>query len=105
MIHPLMAQSATPMRKLLPLSDRVCPRQRRAAQWRRFRIWSRCLFGVNSPADFSLQIAYNCFLERGVRRPVVMIVKLSCQAYRQTPTSHYASSSLGGDLGAASDNL
>ncbi len=36
MIHPLVAQLATPIRKLLPLSDRVCPRQGRKAQWRRF---------------------------------------------------------------------
>jgi hypothetical protein len=54
----------TPIRKLLPLSDRVCPRQMTIAQRRRFRKWSRRLFVVNLPADFSSQLLYICFLER-----------------------------------------
>jgi len=56
----------TPFRKLSPLMDRVCPRQMTKAGRRRFRRWTRRLFGVNLPAIFSLQILYISFLERCV---------------------------------------
>jgi len=46
----------TPFRKLYNLSDRVCPRQMTIAQRRRFRKMVRRFFGVNSLADFSLQL-------------------------------------------------
>src|SRR6266496_4323884 len=72
MIHPLVAwrQGAmTPFRKLYNLSDRVCPRQVTKVERRRFRKWARRLFGVNSLADFSLQILYISFLERCVGQP------------------------------------
>src|SRR6266536_6156736 len=71
MIHPLVAwrQGAmTPFRKLYNLSDRVCPRQVTKVERRRFRKGVRRFFGVNSLADFSLQILYISFLECCVGR-------------------------------------
>ena len=50
-------------KRLLPVSDRVCPRQMTKVERRHFRKVVRCLFGVNSPADLSLQILYISFLE------------------------------------------
>ena len=54
----------TPFRRLYILSDRVCPRQMTKATRRRFRKWSRRLFGVNSLANFFSQLLYISFLER-----------------------------------------
>jgi hypothetical protein len=69
MIHPLVAWrlgAKTPIRKLFPLSDRVCPLTDDESWTASFLRIGATPFVVNLPVDSSSQILYLCFLERCV---------------------------------------
>jgi hypothetical protein len=68
MIHPLVAHKRPRLESYITQVTGSAHRKIETNEQRRFRKLVRRLFLVNLPANFTLQIAYTCFLERFVGR-------------------------------------